>query len=490
MPFHGRRFVKAQSKTVKGKKSATMLPETAGSFNFNFNLFGICSNDQNCGVSNLRNKKFQALEKGDLTDCVFAVGPEGELIHASKFDMSVASEVFEAMFISPLTLPGATIKLVESEPRIFKLMTEFIHTGSFKYGLRNCEDSVKLVLLADEYLVYPLIDFVIDIIEKHFLSVQTVWFILDNTAHIKKLLIICSKLIGVQTEECLDQLSFLTISKETLKLFLTFNEMNVNTEMVILRACLKIAQENEGSEKEYMEAALLHLRLLTLNKAEEIWEASDFLNEEQKNFLARKLFFKDIGVEMPNGLCDIDIPRSRTLMPPKGPLIVLTDDAITECPERNWVNVQNESFIFSFECCLSVKISSIVILFSPTAGYSSTLEASVKKKKAQGTATQNPETKNYACIVKSSEIPKLHDINFNECVLLDEGDTLEIELKCNSPYLKVPSILAKTTLYHIHSYNHPTMERLFKNFKFERMRYGSKSEPSLCLIKSIDYSLN
>ncbi|XP_065340286.1 uncharacterized protein LOC135939702 [Cloeon dipterum] len=464
-------------------------------------LFGISSKDQNSAALEIKMAKLIALEKGDSTDCTFAVGPNHMLIHASKFDMSVASEAFKAMFRSHLTKPGATIKLDHADPCIFKMMIEFIHTGSFKYGLRNSEEAVKLLLLADEYLVCPLVDLLVDAIETHFLSIQTVWFILDNAVHIKKMADICSKLLAMKTEECLEQPSFLDISKKTLEYFLSFNEMNISSELVLLEACMKIARNNKCREKEYMNAALPHLRLLALKKPEEIWEVSEYLSEDQKNLVARKFFFKDKSVAMPQGLCGIEKPREGSI-PLKGSFIVIPDEVLNAHPVSTWIQIQHDYYAtFTFETCFPVKITRATIVCEVSTFYGniqSWLKASVKKSPRkeyqQAATTHATESKTNACIIKSSEIAGKHYIDFNDWAILNEGDTLEIELQVNraNGFTAAPPIMAKATLDTIHSNNNPSMESLFRNFKYERKNnfQGLNVSPLMCMIKSIDYELN
>ncbi|CAB3361068.1 Hypothetical predicted protein [Cloeon dipterum] len=260
-------------------------------------------------------KKRIALENGEHTDCTFIVGPNdeyAEVIHASKFDLVLASEYFDRMLKSPFTAPGP-IRVKKAEPHIFKLLIEFVHFNSLSTPLTDLNEAVQLAKAADEYLIEELGDFCSKQIYE-LLTVETIWTTLSTNFRIRFISSSCGKFLAEHTEMCISHSSFLRISVEVLDWFLQLREMNIQSETELIRACLKYCRYNNNLQ--LMRFFLQHLRLMTLTSPEDFELISELLTPEESIFILQTMLhsrcFKDLHLAVPSALCPISEERFKS----------------------------------------------------------------------------------------------------------------------------------------------------------------------------------
>ncbi|KAI6238186.1 BTB domain-containing protein [Aphelenchoides fujianensis] len=100
--------------------------------------------------SSIADRVAQTLESERLSDVVFIVGTERKPIHAHKYVLSIASEVFTAMFHNPgFQQPlgpeeRQKVEIPDIEPSIFRLVLKFLYTDT----LQLSSDNVMVVLYA------------------------------------------------------------------------------------------------------------------------------------------------------------------------------------------------------------------------------------------------------------------------------------------------------------------------------------------------------
>ncbi|CAB3363006.1 Hypothetical predicted protein [Cloeon dipterum] len=84
----------------------------------------------------------------------------------------------------------------------------------------------------------------------------------------------------INTRECLNHPTFLGISKSILVQFLSLDTLNIESELDLVTACIRLA-EAKGKENSYfMDVAIPHLRLLTL-RVGNLDEIRNYLSPEE-----------------------------------------------------------------------------------------------------------------------------------------------------------------------------------------------------------------
>ncbi|XP_065339643.1 uncharacterized protein LOC135939251 [Cloeon dipterum] len=253
-------------------------------------------------------KKRRALEMGENTDCAFLVGPDDEMaevIHASKFDLVSSSEFFKAMMRSPLTQPGP-IRIRQLEPRIFKMVLEYVHLHHLSTKPIDLEDAIQLARAADEYLIDDLATLCSKIVEG-MLTVDKVWKVANENHTVKCVANGCIKILTEETCSCLDHESFLEIREDTVIWFLTLPEMNIETETTVINACLKYCRSR--IDMNLMRTFIPHLRLLTLSCPDELMLISEYLSSREAKYISYKMLLandkKKMKLMLPQSLCPI-----------------------------------------------------------------------------------------------------------------------------------------------------------------------------------------
>ncbi|XP_017867104.1 PREDICTED: BTB/POZ domain-containing protein 6-A [Drosophila arizonae] len=89
------------------------------------------------------------------TDCVFHVCEQQ--LKGHKLILSAASPVFEAMFYGPLQELEPEIEIHDISAPIFKVLLEYIYTGSVDYECMQLEAAIELYYAAEKYLLDQLI---------------------------------------------------------------------------------------------------------------------------------------------------------------------------------------------------------------------------------------------------------------------------------------------------------------------------------------------
>ncbi|XP_059473837.1 uncharacterized protein LOC132195691 [Neocloeon triangulifer] len=444
-----------------------------------------------------RERKLEALEKGERTDCVFLVGSDESTavaIHGNKFDLEAASEYFEGLFRSPLTPPGP-IRVKHVEPRIFRMVVEFAHFFQLFTPPVNVEEAVLLARSADEFLMTELGTVSVEFMSQY-LDVDKVWKIYEMNNLCRFVAEPCEKFFCERTMECLNHQSFLGISKETLISFLKISaEMDIDSESDLVHACLKLAsaKNSDDDKRKLIRSALPNLRLLTLDE-EQISALSEFLTDQEKTFL----FFKKhephpcllfpTGPSTPESICPIETPRCRvkmktfTLLPDLKP-VSLRDTLEAE----HRIPVQDtEVFTFSFEASEFIVIRGFDIFcqmidppesilsnfkdeknsldsFAEHIAYDKNLDVSVKVSscdmKYSGAEEKLAPTTSSPFVTNSW-------VHFGLNVLVPKGGTFEMSVTFKeSCYYRFERPLS-VVMTDIPKWNDPSSLKLFKNIKF------------------------
>ncbi|ALC41770.1 CG11275 [Drosophila busckii] len=107
-------------------------------------------------VTTLLSRRYAELLHAEKhTDCVFHVCEEQMKCH--KLILSAASPVFEAMFFGPLQELEPEIEIHDISAPIFKVLVEYIYTGSVDYECLQLEACIELYYAAEKYLLDQLI---------------------------------------------------------------------------------------------------------------------------------------------------------------------------------------------------------------------------------------------------------------------------------------------------------------------------------------------
>ncbi|CAB3388298.1 Hypothetical predicted protein [Cloeon dipterum] len=234
--------------------------------------------------------KLKALADGHLTDCVFLVGRNERLakeIRAFRLELIVSSEYFSGLLNSPLTLanPGP-IRVKTIEPDVFKLVIEFIHlSGHLKSKVGSLEVCLQLARAADEYLLDDLSHLCLEQLRNKFLLVDNVWNVLTEHRLIRGIAKACLELLEVHASECLREVSFFEASEEAVKLFLSLDKMEIESEMELVDACIEYAEKKKEKKDVFRRAFLPNLRLLNLS-TKNLMKVLPFLTVEEKTYLA------------------------------------------------------------------------------------------------------------------------------------------------------------------------------------------------------------
>ncbi|KAH8233166.1 hypothetical protein KR026_004972, partial [Drosophila bipectinata] len=109
-------------------------------------------------AENLLGRRYgQLFHDGKYTDCVFHVCEEQIKCH--KLILTTASPVFEAMFYGPLQKndPAPEIEIHDISAPVFKILVEYIYTGSVDYNSLELVSCIELYYAAEKYLLEELI---------------------------------------------------------------------------------------------------------------------------------------------------------------------------------------------------------------------------------------------------------------------------------------------------------------------------------------------
>ncbi|XP_030387317.1 BTB/POZ domain-containing protein 9 [Scaptodrosophila lebanonensis] len=107
-------------------------------------------------VGTLLSRRYgQLLRSEKHTDCIFHICEQRLKCH--KLILSAASPVFEAMFYGPLQENEPQIEIHDISAEIFKVLIEYIYTGSVDYECLQLEACIELYYAAEKYLLDQLI---------------------------------------------------------------------------------------------------------------------------------------------------------------------------------------------------------------------------------------------------------------------------------------------------------------------------------------------
>ncbi|XP_017148498.1 uncharacterized protein LOC108159569 [Drosophila miranda] len=111
---------------------------------------------EQASVGNLLGRRYAELLHGEkYTDCVFHVCEEQLKCH--KLILSAASPVFEAMFFGPMHENEPEIEIHDISAAIFKVLVDYIYTGSVDYNNLELVACIELYYAAEKYLLDQLI---------------------------------------------------------------------------------------------------------------------------------------------------------------------------------------------------------------------------------------------------------------------------------------------------------------------------------------------
>ncbi|CAB3360155.1 Hypothetical predicted protein [Cloeon dipterum] len=188
------------------------------------------------------------------------------------------------------------VEIEDTNARIFRSILEHCHTGEIGTGVETLNDCIELATAAEKFGLRELGQEVANkLITERFLDEQNVWKIFNNHLDNQYVSSACKKLLVEKTESLLARTQeFLTINVRALQKFLSFDEMNIDSELSLVKACFQYAKEKSDEEspektfKEFFRKDILPgLRLLTV-KTQDLKEIADCLNMEEKKFLIHK----------------------------------------------------------------------------------------------------------------------------------------------------------------------------------------------------------
>ena len=108
-------------------------------------------------VSSLASDILEAIEDNEeFQDITLMVGSEGtrEEIKANKFMLMARSPVFAGMFRSNMVEEKtSTIKIIDIEPDVFKVVLSFLYTGEVKQDLSSLSLIKQVLVAADKYAI-------------------------------------------------------------------------------------------------------------------------------------------------------------------------------------------------------------------------------------------------------------------------------------------------------------------------------------------------
>ncbi|CAB3366832.1 Hypothetical predicted protein [Cloeon dipterum] len=203
---------------------------------------------------------------------------------ACKKVLAESSDYFKVLLdkklnFSPISESGK-IRLRLVEPDIFKLIVEFTHLGG---RLESNVDSLKLCLrlarAADKYLIDDLFMACSDLSKLLLGAKKTrdLWAYLDWHLDIEFFVQQCLQVMARNAEFWLRHRSFRKVSKDAVTLFLQRDDLNVSAEVVLFQACRFYSRGKKSDV--FRRVCLPHLRLS--------WVSDEFLNAEEKAFLAK-----------------------------------------------------------------------------------------------------------------------------------------------------------------------------------------------------------
>ncbi|XP_059470505.1 uncharacterized protein LOC132193692 [Neocloeon triangulifer] len=452
----------------------------------------------------LLTKKRRALATGEFADCVFLVGEEEETFYASQFELKVASEYFSALLQSPLTqrTPDSnSIRMKHVKSNVFRLIMEFVHFHQLFTSVTSLSDAVDVALAADLFMIEELGNLCKDLIGK-FLVVEEVWKILDSNLINCYVVSACKEFLCSRTVECLNHSSFLDISLEALVCFLECDNMNIFSEMVLVKACKEYAAANDENS---LKNVAPHLRLLTLEtkELEEAFEYENFIGLKEKNYLmSTKLFNngktnrKRKALTIPTTLCPVTASRSNSCE-----TFVLIEESDLLGPEK-LLSAENGNVV---ELSRSVKIT-----ISFTAGEAILVRGFQVLCKVASEPKLSPSGKregyggsNYTLNLKAVASVKHLKTRKYETTVTNKAVTnsfVKFNLNCPAYVEKDASFDVTITILNACFYrntlaedirskvfhNKPSMKHLFKKLKLTDTR---SEKPPICVVKELYYTL-
>ncbi|CAB3379786.1 Hypothetical predicted protein [Cloeon dipterum] len=146
------------------------------------------------------------------------------------------------------------------------MVVEFCHIRTLMNKPQTFEDGIELAGYAETCSIPELMKLCSDELLANKVTMENAWRTFDKHHKKKVILEICQKFLSKNTEKLLEQPNFLKISMEALEKFLTFPEMNIESEMSLIKACLRHLSAKKEEEKEllFKKHILRHLRLLTV----------------------------------------------------------------------------------------------------------------------------------------------------------------------------------------------------------------------------------
>ncbi|CAB3376717.1 Hypothetical predicted protein [Cloeon dipterum] len=310
------------------------------------------------------------MARNDLKQFTVLVGQGGEMQEypVSKFDLYSSSTFFVSMIPETSDEP---LKIPDADPKLFRHILAFMQNPKeFKMpSFNKVEELTSLALMAEKYMVTDLCSFIgknlSDTIEK-----TDVWRVYNEGREIETLATACEQMLCSDTDFYLDNLYKNKVEPETLAKFLSLSNLNVNSEEVLIKACLKnlVGADKRETFRKYF---LPKLRLLTLMAAD-LKELYEFLLPEEALFLLSQLRDKTPL------LTPSDLPKDHALCLEKSKrkfeksynLKIVNDEDILDLKgvvlegKFNVLNPGEYKFVLSFTALQSIVIKG-VFLFAP-----------------------------------------------------------------------------------------------------------------------------
>ncbi|XP_065343420.1 uncharacterized protein LOC135941691 [Cloeon dipterum] len=314
------------------------------------------------------NKKITNLRNGIGTDIVFTFGSiENEMkLFGNKSVLQEKSKILGQQISSS---KEEEIKIEDTNITIFRMILEYCHTGEIPTEVGNLSDCIELAAAAKKFGLQELAEETANklVTKQDFQFEQNVWKIFSNHLDNKYLHSACTKLLVKNTESLLARTQdFLSIDVKALQTFLGFDEMNINSEISLVKACFQYAKgrydENQPEQaKEFFRNNILkELRLLTV-KTQDLKEIAHWLNMDEKKFLIHKqhqyvrflskqAIFPE-GTLNPNSTPRKSEPKCLMLGPFKD-----AKDVIARADYKSFTNAQFKN-VFSFVAneCVEIK---------------------------------------------------------------------------------------------------------------------------------------
>ncbi|XP_065346100.1 uncharacterized protein LOC135943482 [Cloeon dipterum] len=172
------------------------------------------------------------------------------------------------------------------EPKIAEAIIDF---HEILNRFKHIDDLIKLAKAVDSSKIEHLGALLSTLLNRKFdEDTGNVWKILSHGYNVNSIADACEKRLSKETESMLACKEFLEIRPEALARFLTFEEMDIDSEFILVQASVRYVWSNGTCDERvrhlFKKYALPHLRLLTLSY-KELLEVRHFLTLDQSLFL-------------------------------------------------------------------------------------------------------------------------------------------------------------------------------------------------------------